>query len=198
MARGLKLSIDLRGQDRFRRALQRMRKPGSGPALARGLRRGALVVEAKAKELVSGDVLEVRSGRGRSSITTDASKLPDAVTIGSPLPYMAAHETGATIRPKRARVLTIPLAAARTPRGVARFSAREAATKYRSTFWQETPSGSLILFGSTSTAIVPLFVGKRKVKLPARPWLRPAFERSLPEVAEQLARALEEHARRTR
>lgn len=190
-ARGLGLSFDLRGQERFERALRNARPPGSGPALARGLRRGALVIEAKAKELVSGDVLEVRSGRGRSSITIDASRLPDSIAVGSPLGYMALQETGGTIRPKQAQLLTVPLEAAKTPRGVPRFTAREAASKYESTFWQKTPSGSLILFGRNASGIVPLFAGVKRVTLPPRPWLRPAFDRSLPRVAELVATELE-------
>ena len=41
--------------------------------------------------------LTSRTGRGRSSIRTDFSKLPRAAEVGSTLKYMALHETGGTV-----------------------------------------------------------------------------------------------------
>ena len=155
----------------------------------------ALLVEAEAKANVSGEVLNVRSGKGRASITTDVSDAPRSFSVGAPGEtgrYLGAHETGATIVPRRAKVLTIPLDAAKTAAGVPRWSAREA--PFEDTFWRRTRAGNLILFGKNrGEPIVPLFLGVAQVTLPQRRWLLPAFEETN-QAREELLHRLAKHA----
>lgn len=79
-----------------------------------------------------------------------------------------------TIRPKKAKALTIPLNAMKTKAGVSRGSAQGAYVKshFDSTFFGKSKKGNVILFGTkklkTMTKIIPLFVLKTKVIIPAR------------------------------
>ena len=74
-------------------------------------RTGQLVRSIRGEVTEAGDLLELRLSAGRDR----------------QLRYAAMQEYGGTIRPKRARWLTIPVGAALTPAGVPRYaSAREA------------------------------------------------------------------------
>jgi len=165
----------LEGDERFRRALAR----GSNPRVARRAlgQIGARVQRTIQTRFLSGQVLNVRSGGLRRSVTTDASDLPRSISVGTPSPAAPTHEAGAVIRPRRARLLTIPLDAAQTGAGVARFTARGAARQFDATFWQRSRAGNLILFGKRGDQLVPLFLGLRKVTIPQRSFMEPALER---------------------
>lgn len=88
--------------------------------------------------------------------------------------YARIHEHGGTIRPTSAKMLAVPLSAARTPAGVSRYGsplrAILAANFPGGTFVQRTKSGALILFGKPTkdSAPVPLFVLKDSVTIPPR------------------------------
>jgi hypothetical protein len=82
-----------------------------------------------------------------------------------------------TIRPKKAKMLTIPLPAAQTKAGVTRGSARSG--RWGETFIAKSKKGNLILFGKkvmqrgaragqTAGNIVPLFLLKKQVKVKTR------------------------------
>lgn len=73
------------------------------------------------------------------------------------LSYAAAQEFGATIRPKKGKYLTVPLAAAKTAAGVARGGARDYPNTFiaKSIIFQRQPGG----------AILPLFKLVRQVKI---------------------------------
>lgn len=105
------LSIDLRQLDTFTSRVAgfdlRLRK-----ALVSAITRCRLLVETRAKQLVSGEVLHVRSGTLRRSITGRTEEIPEGVrgVIGSNVPYARTHELGLTlhipeIRPRRAKAL---------------------------------------------------------------------------------------------
>ncbi len=86
--------------------------------------------------------------------------------IGSPLVYARAQEFGATITPKRARWLTVPLPAAMDSRGVMKLPK---ARDYPRTFVAKSRRGNLIIFQKRGgKKIVPLFVLKKRVKIPPR------------------------------
>jgi len=92
-----------------------------------GLTAAALIVKRRIKENLTGRLLNVRSGRLRSSIAHRIEEADGEITakIGTNVKYARIHEYGGTIRPKRAKHLTIPLGPALTPSGVARYTARE-------------------------------------------------------------------------
>ena len=109
------------------------------------------------------------------------------------LAYAGIHEYGGVVRPRNVQYLTIPLAAAKTARGVARGTARD----FAETFVARARSGKLILFQRQGKAAVPLFLlTKGPITIPARPSLKPTMDVvAVPEmekaVSESFGRALE-------
>jgi len=101
-----------------------------------------------------------------------------------------------TIRPKSAKMLAIPLSAAKTGRGVPRGKPKDK-NVFGDTFIAKSKRGNLIIFGKqkrqkgknvgkTFGNIVPLFVLKKKVKVRARihpkpilKWVKPKIKKSL-------------------
>jgi phage gpG-like protein len=105
------LSIDISQLDTFASRLAgfdvRLRR-----ALVKAITRSRLVVEAEAKKLLTGPVLQRRTGTLYRSITGRTEQLPDRVRgiIGSNVPYARIHELGGRtrpheIRPKNAKAL---------------------------------------------------------------------------------------------
>jgi len=129
-------------------------------------------------DLAQGREIHRRTGRLAASISSRVEQEAAAVfarlgllTGGDLLAYAAIQEFGGTVRPKRAKVLTIPLAAALTPAGVPRFTAREASEQYL-TFWHKQQDGDLILYGYKGGGknvkerqLVPLFLGVTQVTI---------------------------------
>ena len=66
----------------------------------------------------------------------------------------AVHEHGATIRPRRAKYLAIPLPAALSSRGTLLRRPR----KWKNTFVAKSRKGNLIIFQKRGKTIIPLFV----------------------------------------
>lgn len=94
--------------------------------------------------------------------------------IGSPLIYASTQEFGATIRPKRAQYLTVPLPAALDNRGV---PILPRARDWPRTFVQRSRRGNLIIFQKRgANKIVPLYVLKKQVTIPPRMNLRTMIE----------------------
>jgi hypothetical protein len=145
-------------------------------------------------KLLMGEVLDRRTGMGQRSIfyRVEDDPIGNTVTliVGANLaiaPYMRILAYGGTIRPKTGRFLTIPLDAAKTPSGVARFSARDVindpqAHGYASTFFRNQ-----MLFGVRADAgprvmregrhLVPLFALKTQVQIPQNNYLAIAKDR---------------------
>lgn len=106
--------------------------------------------------------------------------------------YAATQDKGATISPRKARMLAIPLPAAQTGAGVA---------KYPSPLRQHGPPmfmiksrrGNLLLMSKESGE--PLFVLKKKVRIPARPYILPALNKELPKTKKDLDKTVEEAIR---
>jgi hypothetical protein len=107
----------------------------------------------------------------------------------SVLRYAGTHEFGATVKPRNARFLAIPLAAAKTGRGVARGTPRS----FPDTFIAPGPFGGLFIMQRVGPGrkgagnILPLFVLRRQpVTIPARPALKPTFDKFGPIIADDL------------
>jgi phage gpG-like protein len=136
--------------------------------------------------------LKVRTGRLSQSIagkiepgsTSDAIKLTlsagGRVAGGADVKYAATHEFGATITPKNSKMLRIPIPGgpALTRAGVDRF-----ATPLRATgagqFAIQKSGGKLYLINTAAkgkAAARPWYVLRYSVKIPARPFMGPAFE----------------------
>lgn len=115
--------------------------------------------------------LQKRSGGGLQSIW-DSIKVMDALRIEEvrgqiSTSKMTVHETGATIRAKRAQFLTIPLPAAMDQRGV---PLRERARDWDNTFVARSRRGNLLIFRREPgiNRITPLYILKPEVKIMPR------------------------------
>jgi hypothetical protein len=75
------------------------------------------------------------------------------------------QEFGATITPKKAKYLTIPLPAALDQRGV---PLKKSARDWDNTFVARSKAGNLIIFQRRGAIIVPLYVLKTSVTIPPR------------------------------
>lgn len=101
-------------------------------------------------------------------------------------PYGRVQELGGTIRPTTADHLTIPLSAALTPNGVARFTARDVIANPFAFGFSGTFVAKDIIFGTLGLGgkngkngkkgIVPLFALKTSVTLEARNYLKSTYD----------------------
>ena len=83
------------------------------------------------------------------------------------------HERGATITPKRAKYLTIPLPAALTKRGT---PIKPNARAWKNTFILKSKKGNLLIMQKKGKGdMVPLYVLKKSVKIPKRLGFEEAF-----------------------
>lgn len=139
-------------------------------------------LDSKIQENLSGDILHKRTGQlSRTVAWGELQRKKDLsykVTLKTPLPYASIHDEGGIIRPKKKKFLTVPLPAALTPAGVLRGKA----TSFKNTFIDKTDDGDLIIFQNKNKGegkedeIIPLFVLKKKVEIPARKWFSSAVD----------------------
>lgn len=115
--------------------------------------------------------LQSRSGNGLKSIAQSIKLQGGANTLAAvagriTTGKMTTHETGATVRAKSAGYLTIPLPAALDQRGV---PLKTRAREWTNTFVARSKKGNLIIFQKKGrNNIVPLYVLKKEVTIPAR------------------------------
>lgn len=96
----------------------------------------------------------------------------------------AIHERGATIVPRNARYLTVPLPPALDSRGV---PIRQSARDWKDTFVARSKRGSLLIFQKRGREIVPLYVLVKKVTIPPRLQFGDAFRAGLNQLADEIA-----------
>jgi len=143
-------------------------------------RKASLFVENKLKENISGKILKVRTGRLRASIGSRinisregiSGVIGSGVRQGNRVVYANIHEIGGIITPKKVQWLTIPLAGALTPAGDLRGGATSA-RDFANTFIARN-----IIFQRQGKNIIPLFVLKKQVKIPARKYLSRTLEQT--------------------
>lgn len=135
--------------------------------------------------------LQVRTGALKNSIEAlpirrTEHEIIGTVVAGQKLKYAKIHEFGGIIKPINAAFLAIPIGEAKTAAGVARFSPRQiTAAGYDGSF---VKGG--ILFGKRGKDAVPLFVLRSSVKIPARPFMRPALAAIQVQARSQLREAV--------
>lgn len=133
-------------------------------------------LDAQTQEVLAGKVLHRRTGHLASSTRWKVrpSKKSVLLDLKSGVPYANIHEYGGTIRPKRKKFLTVPLPAAQTPAGVTK-----PLKGFKNTFIIRSRSGGLLIVQDTGDGgIIPLFVLKKKVKIPARKWASKAVAKA--------------------
>lgn len=153
--------------------------------LMRAFRQAAVVVERKLKMNVTDNILHRRSGHLAQSIQTSVyqdgasvvtARIGSGVANNRRMPYAEIHEDGGTITPKKAKWLTIPLEAALTPSGVPK---KASAREWKNTFVGKSKGGALIIFQKVGKkTLVPLYVLKKSVRIPARHYMSETLEAS--------------------
>lgn len=120
--------------------------------------------------------LSRRTGKGVKSIRDSVKveeKLNDIVGyIGGEF-YLRTHEFGAVIRAKRSKYLTIPLPSALDSRGV---PLKPRARDWANTFIKKSKRGNLLIFQKRGREIIPLYVLKKSVRIPARLGMKKELE----------------------
>lgn len=118
----------------------------------------------KISKRLSGDVLDVNTGRLRSSLTYEESADTLEISAGGgpgEVDYAAIHERGGTIVPKKKKFLTIPF-----PGGPADTKVPKRAADFEDTFVAKG-----IIFRKKGKGFEPLFILKKSVTIPARPYM---------------------------
>lgn len=155
-----------------------------GSRLPAGDRQGRL--HSRSGSLLQGFTVNIRSGK----------TFPEGELIARH-PGIRTHEHGATIRARRARYLTIPLPSALDSRGV---PLKRSAREWRNTFVRRSSGGNLVIFQSRGGQLVPLYVLKTEVKIPARLGLQTtllaAVNPTVDRMGEAMLEAISENIRR--
>lgn len=143
------------------------------------------------------DKIHRRSGQGLrdilNSIETSGSFASEVQGQMALRGYMAVHEEGAVIRAKRARYLTIPLPAALDSRGL---PLKPSARDWPNTFVGTSRRGNVLIFQRRGRAIVPLYLLRRSVVMPARLRAEGDVVGSLPYFEQILLERLDDHVER--
>ena len=110
------------------------------------------------KASASGGPPAIQNAGLKNSLTFEVTDRGEKLQVGTPLIYGAIQHLGGTIRPRRAKLLTIPIA----PQSYGK-RARDFKDIHRRgmVLGQETGGGGFL----------PLFALAKEVTLPARPWL---------------------------
>jgi len=165
------LEIKVKGAEKVQKKLEKVDK-GTRMVQKRITRFGAQLMVKEVKAQASGRVVNVRSGRFRRSIKATIDDAKNFAVVGSNVAYAPIIEfgtgglPGGTIRPNRARFLTVPLPAALTGAGVKRGQARD----FADTFVRTNPStGRTVIYQRRGRdEAIPLFVLVDSVHIKAR------------------------------
>lgn len=175
---------------------------GLSQIILRGAQRAANEIVREVQENISGDMLKVRSGSLRRSVTSKVGAVDHTLTIeigstqGPATKYARIHEYGGTIRPIRAKLLAVPVGPALTPAGVPRYPSPRA-VPVRLSYVPAKKAGV--------TGCVGLLVENKrrskagriwyrlysKVTLPARHWLGKSVKQAANIVPVRIKQAIE-------
>jgi len=118
----------------------------------------------KISKRLSGPALKERTGRLKGSLTHEESADMAEISAGGgpgEVDYAAIHHYGGTIRPKKKKFLTIPF-----PGGPA-----DKRVPLRAADFEDTFVAKGIIFQKRGEDIVPLFILKKSVVIPATPYM---------------------------
>lgn len=136
--------------------------------------RALTILEAAIKDNIrSKSGLKVRTGRLLNSVKKEIVEEGDTLygEVGTEgVPYAGIHEFGGTITPKNAQNLTIPTSRNRRADGSPRMSIRDVfATK------KAFIAKGIVFLKKSKDDIEPMFILKKSVTIPARPYIQPAL-----------------------
>lgn len=172
----IELKVSREDLDSIKSRLGKIDPRKQDSVLGRAFKQASLKVSDKLVMNVSGRILNRRTGHLAQSIGAKIEKDGNdwVGTVGSGygrydrLPYAEIHETGGVITPKHAKYLTIPLKAALTPTGAPK---RGGARDWQNTFVGKSKAGNLIIFQKSGRGLIPLYVLKKSVTIPARKYM---------------------------
>jgi HK97 gp10 family phage protein len=148
-----------------------------GEALVNTVQAGGTVIVNAAKENIKKQGL-IRTRTLRGSVhqeVTERDADHAAVDVGTNLEYAAIHEFGGTIQAKSSKYLAIPVG-----------SYKGSPRKHADLKLRKTAGGNLVMVDPSG---IVQYVLKRSVEIPARPYLRPAFDESHEKVKSEMASA---------
>lgn len=176
MTAPIKVTCRMVGLPQFKRQLAKLSDAASGKALERACTAGALIIRNEASIRAPKRTGTLRRSIHTETVTAEARKA--VVAIGTDLEYAAIHEFGGVIHPRNARLLAIPAdAAARaagSPRG-------------QDLVFIRTMGGQMFLIDKAGQIRYWL---TGSVTIPARPYLRPAFDTKKQAAVEEMAATL--------
>ena len=154
------------------------------------LNQGSSNISSGGKSSPPGSPPHVNTGRLKNSIQIDGSRLKDKnpmVRIGTNLVYARINEFGGRIGPRNAKALAVPI-------GVeGRRASRQAGGSIRHLDLAYIPrNGKAPLRARVNMdgSIKPLFVLKKSVTIPARPYMRPSLELAKKKMVKEAGKAL--------
>lgn len=135
--------------------------------------------------------LDRGTGRLLNAITQGKAVKEDGNTIVGEIgpegvPYAGIHEFGGIIKPKKAKYLAIPQSYVKGPDGVARAKPHDFKGE-KTSLVPLKRGGFMMLLRTAKEEQIPLFVFKKEVKIPKRPYIRPALQKKQEQIAEKFA-----------
>lgn len=121
-----------------------------------------------------------RTGRARRAIFSRFDRVREqndiAILVGGNVakaPHLKTLEEGATIKPKRARMLTVPVGRAANRHGVAKFTARELKENPQAFGFASTWIRDDVILGETlGGKVEPLFALRQSIVFPRRSYVK--------------------------
>ena len=148
-----------------------------GDLLAKATEDGGLIIEKAAKENIKAQgLMRTRNLAGSIHVeVVEKSATRAVVAIGTNLEYAAIHEFGGVIQAKRRKYLAIPVG-----------ELTGSPMKY-DLHAIKTRKGNLVLMDASGKV---QYVLKPSVRIPARPYLRPAFDEKHGQAMEKIGESL--------
>jgi phage gpG-like protein len=148
-----------------------------GPYLRAGLMGGGLVIEREAKKNIRGHHL-IDTGNLRNSISAEPYD-DTSVIVGTNVEYAAIHEYGGTIKAKNTKYLAIPIT-----NSAKKFKPREFPGGLRVVPYSNMVAGLVDKAGHVQ------YLLKQSVRIPAKPYLRPAIDNNHDKIARAVGRGV--------
>lgn len=169
----MSFTVEFQGKDKLIKALKDVPEKLHKRAQAAMLKVAADLQRTMVNHSAVGEVFKTNpTGELKRSWRFDKDtslNMPLSVWVASQgVKYAQIHEYGGTVTPKNSQYLTIPLDANKTATGKTRMDARTAISQ--GAFFFKSKAGNLLIGqkGSGKGEVVPLFVLKKQITIPAR------------------------------
>lgn len=175
--------LRLEGTDKVRAELQRRGKAMNGD-LNKALGRAAEVVRKQAVLSVTDVLNQHPTGRLRSSIAVKQDRTRLEARVGTKVVYGPIHEYGGIIKPVKAKALAIPIG-----------DYKDGPRKHKNLALASILKGQMLGLLVDKNTGKPQYVLRKSVRIPKRPWLRPAYQAAMPKIPRIFKGTLEAHTK---